>query len=113
MLESTKQLISTLFSSVVTFLKGVQVPGMKFSFLTLIIGVFLFAMLSAFLIAFFGFGGQFSPAELGAMTRDKITARKLAVYDTAAEMGSKGMLGESKRHKRRMKRLKRKYGIEE
>ena len=85
MLESTKQLISTLLTSVVSFLKGVQVPGMNFSFLTLIIGVFLFAMLASFLLAFFGFGHNFSASELGGLTRDKVTASRKARESQAAE----------------------------
>lgn len=107
MLETTKQLISTLFSSVVTFLKGVQVPGMKFSFLTLIIGVFLFAMLASFLLAFFGFGHNFSASELGGMTRDKVTASRKAREAQAAEDEKAAYI---MRRSRESKELHRRYG---
>lgn len=75
MLENTQRLISTLFSSIVSFLKNVNVPGMEFSFLTFIIGIFLFAMLASFLLAFFGFGHNFTAAELGGMYHDKVSAK--------------------------------------
>lgn len=107
MLESTKQLISTLFSSVVTFLKGVRVPGMEFSFLTLIIGVFLFAMLASFLLAFFGFGHNFSASELGGMTRDKVTASRKAREAQQAEDEKAAYV---MRRSRESKELHRRYG---
>lgn len=73
MLEKTENIISTLFSSIVNMCKNITVPGMDFSFLGMWIGLFLFAMLSAFMLAFFGFGGSFGASSLGSMYHDRIT----------------------------------------
>lgn len=75
MQDSTANIISNLFSSIVTMCKNINVPGMNFSFFGMWVGVFLFAMLSAFLLAFFGFGGRFGAASLGGMYHDKVSAK--------------------------------------
>lgn len=113
MLESTKELLSTLFFQISAFLGRVTVPGMTFTFKTFFIGVFLFAMLVLFLRGFFGFGDTFAPVELGKLTRDKITARRRsraaarqAVYDQQIANERHAMAESAKAEERRNKKKK-------